>query len=202
MSTNSDRTSDLLPFVVGVTGHRDLRSEDIPELERQVTSILKKLSDENGNRPLTLLSPLAEGADQLVARSALDIGARLVVPLPMRRELYEKDFCDPKVLEEFRRLLSLADDSFVVETGREFTEEEIREYGPARDVHYGAVGAYVVRHSAVVIALWNGQPAPAPYGTADIVRYCREGLPEEFGGGPARLPALRVVPVRRRGDEE
>ena len=34
---------DRLPLVIGVTGHRDLRLSDVPELEQQVASIIEAL---------------------------------------------------------------------------------------------------------------------------------------------------------------
>src|SRR5438094_7688168 len=84
-----------LPLVLGITGHRDLRDEDIPGLEAAVKAIFADLQARCPNTPLMLLSPLAEGADRLAARVALDMGVRLVVPLPMPRQLYLDDFSDP-----------------------------------------------------------------------------------------------------------
>ena len=34
---------DCLPLVIGVTGHRDLRDQDIPRLEREVAGVLASL---------------------------------------------------------------------------------------------------------------------------------------------------------------
>ena len=82
----------LLPLVIGVTGHRDLRVQDIPELEAAVRNVLAELHAMCPKTPLVLLSPLAEGADRLVARVALADGATLVAPLPLARAEYEKDF--------------------------------------------------------------------------------------------------------------
>ena len=70
-------------IVIGVTGHRDLRPEDMPTLEGSVRRILDEVRDAHPHTPLLLLSPLAEGSDRLVARVALDLGVRLVVPLPL-----------------------------------------------------------------------------------------------------------------------
>ena len=74
--------SDRFPFVVGVTGHRDLRDGDLVRLESDVTEIFETLKHDyvgdNGITPFILLSALAEGADQLVARVAFDEGVRLI----------------------------------------------------------------------------------------------------------------------------
>jgi hypothetical protein len=81
-----------LPLVVGVTGHRDLREQDREALAGRVRHIFMELRARYRTTPLVLLSPLAEGADRLVARVALDCGVRLVVPLPLPQALYEEDF--------------------------------------------------------------------------------------------------------------
>lgn len=92
-----------LPLVLGITGHRDLREEDREALEAFVGGVFTDLRARYPRTPLTLLSPLAEGADRLAARVALESGVRLIVPLPMPRELYERDF--PTSRAEFDRLL-------------------------------------------------------------------------------------------------
>src|SRR5262249_58414221 len=85
-----------LPLVVGVTGHRDLRDEDVPRLEQEVTAIIAGLRRDylegDHDTPIIVLSALAEGADRLVARVALKAGARLIAPLPMPLDEYRRDF--------------------------------------------------------------------------------------------------------------
>src|SRR5579872_2717178 len=107
------------PLVIGVTGHRDLRPDDLPQLERKVKHIFERLRERYGSTPLLVLSPLAEGADRLVARVGLldEFGARLVAPLPMPAALYEEDFEQPGSVDEFRSLLARADCSFVLPPG-------------------------------------------------------------------------------------
>lgn len=39
MGTSPDR----LPLVIGVTGHRDLRTQDIPLLEREIDAVIVRL---------------------------------------------------------------------------------------------------------------------------------------------------------------
>lgn len=79
-----------MPLVVGITGHRNVRAGDVAALRAHVKGVFEKLSKQYPHTPLMMLSPLAEGADRLAARVALECGAALVVPLP--RETYERDF--------------------------------------------------------------------------------------------------------------
>ena len=66
---------DRLPLVIGVTGHRDLRDQDVPRLEQEVAAIISGLRrdylGDDQETPIIVLSALAEGADRLVARVAL-----------------------------------------------------------------------------------------------------------------------------------
>src|SRR5258708_20873104 len=87
---------DRLPLVIGVTGHRDLRDEDVPKLEAEVAAIIAGLRldylEGDSETPIIVLSALAEGADRLVARVALAQGARLLPPLPLPPQEYCRDF--------------------------------------------------------------------------------------------------------------
>jgi len=89
-----DKTSLIgpLPLVIGVTGHRDLAPQDIPRIRESLAALFVGLRRQYPHTPLRLLSPLAEGADRLVAKVALEHGAELVVPLPMDEAEYRKDF--------------------------------------------------------------------------------------------------------------
>ena len=87
---------DRLPLVIGVTGHRDLRDQDVAKIEQQVAAVIAGLRrdylGDDGETPIIVLSALAEGADRLVARVAIAHGARLIAPLPMPLDEYRRDF--------------------------------------------------------------------------------------------------------------
>ena len=164
----------LVPLVVGVTGHRDLRDADLGDLEDAVRRQFRQLEKSHPNRPIVLLSAIAEGADTLVSRIALDIGAGLVVVLPMSRELYERDFKGP-AHDEF---VSLLDDERVLRrvvvppvgrAARDLDEESTRA------LQYALAGAYIAHHSDVLMALWDGLPSDRVGGTAHVVHYRRAG---------------------------
>jgi hypothetical protein len=178
-----------LPLVIGVTGHRDIRPEDVPFLEGIVRATFVDVRDKCPHTPLVLLSPLAEGGDRLTARVAAEMGIRLVVPLPLPKELYVRDFETPESLAEFERLLARAESVVEMPLVEGNTLEAIRDYGAARNRQYALVGAYIARHSQLFIALWDGvEPAPGEKegGTADIVKFRLEGAPAPFA--PPRSP--------------
>ncbi|HXY31558.1 MAG TPA: hypothetical protein VEI06_12680 [Gemmatimonadaceae bacterium] len=162
-----------IPIVFGVTGHRDISPDDFPRLDAAVRKLLDLLRGRCKATPFLLITPLAPGADRLVARAVIESGGELVVALPFAPEEYEKDF--PDSVKEFRELL--AHERTVrrlvmptVDPPPSATEPSAR-----RALQYALAGAYVARHSQVLIALWDGRDAEGVGGTAHVVRYRRTG---------------------------
>ena len=151
---------------IGVTGHRRLPDEGaLAEQVRRALQRIRELLPSSPYTPVlfTVISPLAEGADRLVAREVLKSeGADLEAPLPLPREEYLRDFQSDESKREFDDLLSRA--------------REITELGPSesREKAYERVGHYVVDRCDVLIALWDGEPPRGQGGTAEIVEYARD----------------------------
>ena len=88
-----------VPLVFGVTGHRDLRPEDIAPLRAAVRQWLMDYRAAFPTTPFLVMSCLAEGADRLVAEEALSIpSTQLVAVLPLSTKDYEADFEKPSSL--------------------------------------------------------------------------------------------------------
>jgi hypothetical protein len=172
----------LLPLVVGVTGHRDLGTDETANVTQQVRRLFETLRKSCPHTPIILLSSLAEGADRLVARTALECGVELYVVLPMEHELYEQDFRSPQSLEEFRELMGSSCDSGVVPIAAD-DAEAARVPGPARDHRYAMAGAFMVSYSQILIALWDGSPDEMLGGTSQIVRFALQGVPPKYLSG-------------------
>lgn len=145
---------------IGVTGHRHLAEPH--KLEAAVASAIARIEAAFRPQAVQVLSSLAEGADRLVGKQLLGMhGAQLVAPLPLPRAEYEKDFAGAASRAEFAALLSAA--SKVV---------ELPPSTSRRDAYRNA-GFYVLDHSDVVVAVWDGQPQPDSPGTAGIVAEAR-----------------------------
>lgn len=146
---------------IGVTGHRKLTNEE--QLLSGVDQALNHIQEAFPKSENTIISPLAEGADRLVAwRAMANNGANLVVPLPLDVEEYMLDFSKISSKAEFVTLLEQA--------------AQVIELPPMenREVSYLAAGLYVLKHSDVLIAIWDGLPARGPAGTGQIVARARE----------------------------
>ncbi|MGA9117438.1 MAG: hypothetical protein WB626_11730 [Bacteroidota bacterium] len=190
----------LIPIVVGVTGHRDLREEDLPHLRDSVSAIFRDLRGRYPRSPLILLSPLAEGADQLVAEVALAGGAGLVVPIPMPLEAYLRGFDAPAARNRFRELFAKAAGSIQTTPG-----EAAAATGAASEANgrYAAMGAFLARTSPILIALWDGDPHDPEGGTSHVVQF-KLGEKEIAGPRPPSFliqeesgPVFQVVTPRR-----
>jgi len=195
MSETENAGIMLLPLTIGVTGHRDLREEDREQLEAQVQQIFVDLKRDCPKTPLMLLSSLAEGADRLVARVALANGVRLIVPLPLPQSLYEEDFQTQASRDEFNTLLQQAERCFELPLLQGACEEDVREQGLARDHQYAQVGAYIVLHSQVLIALWDGTFTSQVGGTSQIGQFKLQGVIEPYAVPRHHLDEVESGPV-------
>src|SRR5205085_10342911 len=96
---------------IGVTGHRTIG--DAAAVTRAVEDVLARIAGLL-NRPetplvLTVVSPLAQGADRLFAKAALGHGAtRLEVVTPLPISDYQTDFDTSDDRREFEALLRRA----------------------------------------------------------------------------------------------
>jgi hypothetical protein len=191
-------SSAFAPLVVGVTSHRNIPAGETESLRRRVRELFLQLQGDFPHAPLTLLSPLAEGGDQLMAEEGLKLGAQLVAPLPFARELYAQDFTNHAARDRFESLCAQAR---LIElpllTGH--THAEVSEPGDQRDRQYAHVGMFVARHCHLLLAIWDGKPSHRLGGTAQIVDYFltgtppggierrRDKRPRLYGGGDERL---------------
>ncbi|HEV3181558.1 MAG TPA: hypothetical protein VGY90_01965, partial [Steroidobacteraceae bacterium] len=80
--SNDNNQYALSPFVVGVSGHRDLRSDDLPRLRAAVTAILTQLAEHLPDSELRIMAGMATGADLLVAQTAVELGFKVDALLP------------------------------------------------------------------------------------------------------------------------
>lgn len=168
---------------LGITGHRPNRLQLAPEvLERRVRDVLGALigaaSEPAGTGPvLDVQSPLAEGADQIVAREALALGQQLTALMPMAADDYEATFTDGALRPQFRKLLAAATATVVLECRPK-----------NRLAAFAAVGMTTVARSDLILTIWDGKPPEGPGGTPEIVQAALE----------SNVPVIWIDAVRDR----
>ena len=187
-----------LPFVlsVGVTGHRKeaLPAEACVSLEQRVRSALSLLVEgaaavraqeaafyADTPPELLFISPLADGADQIAARVAVDLGFKLHVVLPFPAVSYRRELADDESRKMFDELLAKA--SCVLELPGEH-EQPIDAYV--------MTGRSTIAHCDLLLAIWDGLPPRGRGGTGEVVELAVvNGTPVVHvptdGGEPSRL---------------
>jgi hypothetical protein len=165
-----------LPLVIGVTGHRDLCASELPGIRERVRGLFQDLMARYPTRKLLLLTPLAEGADRLVAEEALALEIQLRVVLPMPRELYYADFSSEQSVTEFNALYRRAADVLTLPIARHNTLESIGVPGAARDLQYAQAGVFLSAHCHILLALWDGKTSGKLGGTAQVVRFHHQDI--------------------------
>ena len=199
---------------VGITGHRSnkLEPENLPAIERTLRSIYEMIDKaaftialETQDRiyskaaPLIrIVSGLAEGTDR-IAVSAAPADWRLEAILPMPRAEYARDFLGAAPASqsntEFERLLARAASVTELPLLPAF---DVRE-DAGRAEHYHAMAAFLVRQIDLLVAVWDGQQAVGPGGTAWVIAHALNGgrpvlwIDPKGAAAPRLLLALDAV---------
>jgi hypothetical protein len=167
---------ECAPLTIGVTSHRNIAPREEAGVRSRVREFLATLRAAFPGMPLTVLSSLAEGGDQLVAEEALACGACLIAVLPMRHAEYALDFADPAPRARFEALSAAA---YVIELPA-LDEPSLNggngPTGSERDRHYAQAGVYVSSHCHILLAIWDGKESERLGGTAQIVKYHLTGI--------------------------
>jgi hypothetical protein len=160
-------------FSVGITGHRadalpadrlgslHAQLRDILSLvERTAFALLERGRDCFASNPprLRMVTPIADGADQIAAQVALDLGWEVEAVLPFGREYYRSTLASDEARERFDALLGRA--ARVLELpGEQGDEPE----------GYAMAGRATVAHSDLLIAIWDGLKPRGRGGTGEVV---------------------------------
>lgn len=141
---------------IGITGHTNLTPPTVPLVAAAVRSALAT------QVPLSGVSCLAKGADQIFANAVLDLGGTLNVVLPAAD--YRERQADDVL--EFDALLDRAATVHTMPFPRS---------GPAA---YMAASEHMLARVDALLAIWDGFPSTGYGGTADVVHAARHrGLP-------------------------
>jgi hypothetical protein len=196
------------PFIVGVSGHRDLDPADLPRLRAAVAAFVQSLRRELPDTELRFLTGMADGADLLVAETVRSLGVRIEAVLPMPLERYAADF-DGESLARLRALLNQRDVDCIELVDP--TDAADPASATTRDAGYAHLMQALLRRSSLLLALWDGETSPLPGGTADtVLRYLdvrADGmgatLPLEFvdavDGADVPNRLAYWIPAARRG---
>jgi hypothetical protein len=167
-SVKLDRNS---PFMVGVSGHRDLDPNDDTRLREAVTDFVQQLKERLPDTELRLVVGMAQGADLLVAETALGLGVPVEAVLPMPLADYAADF-DEATLAHLKELLRRPQVRCVELSADTASAGPVPHTREQRDRMYANLTDTLIRRSSLLLALWDGRGSQLPGGTADtVLRY-------------------------------
>ena len=173
-----------LPILVGVTGHRDILPAALRDVREGTRAALAALRATLGPS-LMLMTGLAEGADQMAAEVAVELGIRIIAVAPMPMARYRGTMETEAGATALDRLwandlVSQRIELPLVGSGTD----------PQQDVvQYEQLGLVLSRQSHILLALWNGYDAEPREGRPSPERQTR--------GGSAHVVAMRQVGERQ-----
>ena len=159
------------PFMLGVSGHRDLDPADLPGLREAVAEFVRQLRDFLPNTDIHLTVGMAAGADLLVAQTAIDLGLHVEAVLPMPLQQYAADF-EGESLASLRSLLEHPDVRCVELSSEPRPFDQGASTTAERDEMYAKLTQTLIRRTSLLLALWDGRTSRLAGGTADtVLRY-------------------------------
>ena len=159
------------PFTIGITGHRDL---SLDQYEENLIILKGHLLKRKREHPkLHILTPLAEGADRMIAKVAMELDIPYQVILPMPQELYIKDF-SKKSQKEFEHYLKHAKKVQTIPFYKNNTYKQIAKHSFQRDMQYLEVGKTIVDQSNEMIIMSDEKENGKMGGAHDIANYAKK----------------------------
>jgi hypothetical protein len=178
----------MVPFVVAITGHRNIEPADIATVEEELFRALELVTAALPYRPIHFLSALADGSDQLFAQQVLRLQKRiaqtapgdkdrlrLIVPLPMPFDEYCSAQAggeaaarrDDAVFQTAKRefaarvsaLAAAASDMFVVSSAAQ-TKMGSEPSALAAEP-YVRLAQYLRAHADLMVTVWDGKTVPS-----------------------------------------
>jgi len=160
-----------IPIIIGVSGHRDISDEDVPQLQALVRRELEALMQAYPHSDFVMLNSIAAGADSICAEIGLELGMRLVCPLPFDEVDYCIDFT-PLEYRTFKYLLGQAEEAYVVENRYHIFNKEVN-----RDDHYRSATNFVATSCFALLAVWDGLPPKKDAcGTSAAVKFMQSDI--------------------------
>jgi hypothetical protein len=195
---------------VGITGHIGLNPEHLPKITACISETISLIETQYPDRTLTVFSPMALGADRLVARMLLQKeGSRLIAVLPLPKEDYINDFGTTddhnlttmgKTGNQLEKCVNAYSDAEMRQEFRYWLSEKAIEVvelplTPTRDEAYLQAGNFIAENCDLMIAIWDGKSAQGTGGTGDIVgraEKCGKPVIHIWAGNYKENPAKRT----------
>jgi hypothetical protein len=183
------------PVLIGATGHLDLTAAEEARLARRLRdALLPDIAGRCGDAPIVVMTGVAPGADLVVAETAAawlaqrGHRAQRLGLLPVPPEVLWEDWQrrvagvrdgERALRQRFEGNLAACDGLIPL-----WTESDVPDWSDAvvRQAQYRRLGASLATQCDVLVAVLrrNHSRTGQPGGTAEVVRWRRNGVPPEF----------------------
>ena len=171
-----------------ITGNRDISNEQSIFIKKNIEDFLKKSLENKNLEEITILTPLADGVDRIIADVVLDsfFDMKILVPLPFGEEIYKNTFgkglkinniSQEESIKEYENLLekikkhNKCDDIYInLKFDKEnYLNQNMDEQRKIRNEQYTLLGEYLIEKSDILIAVYDKNREIKKGGTIEIV---------------------------------
>ena len=171
-----------------ITGNRDISNEQSIFIKKNIEDFLKKSLENKNLEEITILTPLADGVDRIIADVVLDnfSDMKILVPLPFGEEIYKNTFgkglkinniSQAESIKEYENLLekikkhNKCDDVYInLKFDKEnYLNQNMDEQRKIRNEQYTLLGEYLIEKSDILIAVYDKNREIKKGGTIEIV---------------------------------
>ena len=154
---------------VTITGHRNIPGKEAGRIGKAFEQILKTELGEG----YIFCSQIADGADQILAKTALEHNQKLLAVIPMGiQEFCSMDLKNRKAFDEIINIPNTQVKEIKIQCNENPVDRRIR------DLYYRRANEYMLAMSEKVIAVWDGKKSKSDAGTKAVIRKAiKEGKP-------------------------
>jgi hypothetical protein len=174
--------STASPFIIGVTGHRNLAEGDLARARSTVAAFFNTIRKLLPDTELHVMLGMSAGGDLIVAETALALGIHVEAVLPMPLAEFVADFDDRnrRLLTELLTHKNLHHVELPPLSGAESSSPSAPAW---REAAYRNLTDVLIRKSNLMLALWDGKASRRPGGTTDTVLRWLRVRADENGKG-------------------
>jgi len=168
-----------ISFRIGVTGHRDILTEDVEDARQKSRELLTTIKSSMPATRITVISGLAEGADRIFAEAALALNMSVEAVMPMPLKYYKNDFDEASSAELDRILTTEAVQCIELPLTPGLDADDNSWPEGARNTLYANLSDDLRRRSNVLVAFWDGKFKNLTGGTDNTLVKYLDAVPGE-----------------------
>lgn len=186
-------------FRIGITGNRDISFNQALEIRKEVETYLKNIINTKNPKEITIITPLADGVDRLIANVVLENDSfkdfKFLIPLPMPEDIYLETFgkglkvnniTPEESIAEYKELIEKIKNhngnpgiytkelEYKFDKDNTYSLSDLKIQRENRRKAYEELGDYLIKNSHFLIAVYDQNREVKKGGTLEIVDSFKE----------------------------